>query len=196
MTHDRRSPHLKDFDYSSPGPYFITTVTRGRECLFGSISDDRMQLNEFGQIVADAWQWLGDQFPYLVLGASIVMPDHFHGILMIGDPPESLLATSCSGGSKWYCSGGSRPATTGDGKESRPVPTKIKPLGQLIGAFKTASAKRINLLRGTPGVSIWQRDFYERLIRDEYEMNRIHLYIEANPANWGVDKDDLILWKM
>jgi REP element-mobilizing transposase RayT len=76
--------------------------------------------------------------------------------------------------------GGSRPAAT-EGK--------IKPLGQLVGAFKTVSAKRINLLRGTSGLPVWQRDFYERVIRDEDELARIHQYIMDNPSNWQEDDE-------
>jgi len=80
----------------------------------------------------------------------------------------------------------SRPTLT-----SRPTPTegKIKPLGQLVGAFKTVSAKRINLLRGTSGLPVWQRDFYERVIRDEDELAHIHQYILDNPANWQEDDE-------
>jgi REP element-mobilizing transposase RayT len=165
MIHNRHSLRLKEYDYTQPGPYFVTTVTHGRENLFGNVLDGQIQLNEFGQIVADAWQWLGRQYPYLELSAAVVMPNHFHGIILIGDNS---------------CRDGSRHAVT-DGK--------IKPLGQLFGAFKTISAKRINLLRGAPGLPVWQRDFYERVIRDEDELARIHQYIIDNPANWQEDDE-------
>jgi putative transposase len=168
MKHDRRSSlRLKDFDYTQPGPYFIATVMRGRENLFGEIVDGKIRVNPFGQIVAETWQWLETQYPYLELGVSVVMPDHFHGIIYIGDLPRS---------------DGERPIAT---KTS----AKIKPLGQLIGAFKTVSAKRINLLRGTPGISIWQRNFHERIVRDEIELTRIHQYILDNPIHWQEDEN-------
>jgi putative transposase len=163
MKFNHRSLRLKDYNYTQPGPYFVTTVTHGRECLFGNVVDGEMQLSDTGQIVADTWQWLGSQYPYLELGAAVGMPNHFHGIILIGDPSRR---------------GGSRPA-----------PTKIKPLGQLVGTFKTVSAKRINLLHGTPGLPVWQRDFYERVIRDQNELERIHQTIRDNPANWQEDAE-------
>ncbi len=87
IIYNRHSLRLKDYDYTQPGPYFVTMVTHGRECLFGKVLSGEMQLNESGQIVTDAWQWLGGQYPYLELGAAVVMPNHFHGIILIGDPP-------------------------------------------------------------------------------------------------------------
>jgi putative transposase len=161
MTHERKSNRLKGFDYNQAGPYFVTLVTHGRAALFGTIVDNRMQFNPFGQIVTAAWYWLGEQYPYLELIESVVMPDHFHGILTIGDEPNQNRRDA-----------------------SRRIPTrnKIKPLGQLIGAFKTVSAKRINLLRDTPGTPVWQPDFYERIIRNEAELSRIYQYIQLNPA--------------
>jgi putative transposase len=66
---------------------------------------------------------------------------------------------------------------------------KIKPLGQIIGAFKTVSAKRINLLRGTPASSVWQRGFYEHIVRDEEDLAHIHQYILDNPIHWQEDKE-------
>ena len=182
MKFNGSSLRLKDYDYTQPGPYFVTAVTDGRKCIFGNVVGGGMQLNESGQIVADAWQWLGLQYPYLELGAAVVMPKHFHGIIMIGEPS---------------CRGGTRPAPTGRDPAPAgcdPAPTemsmKIKPLGQLVGAFKTVSAKRINLLHGTPGLSVWQRDFYERVIRDQNELERIHQYILDNPANWHEDDEN------
>jgi hypothetical protein len=85
MPNRRKSLRMKGFDYTQPGPYFVTTVTRNRECLFGEIVNGNMRVNEFGCIVAEAWEWLRKQFPYLEAGESIVMPDHFHGIILIGD---------------------------------------------------------------------------------------------------------------
>jgi REP element-mobilizing transposase RayT len=169
MSQNRRSLRLKDYDYTQPGPYFVTTVTRGRECLFGEVVNGKMDLNGFGQIIEETWLWLGSQYQYVELGKFVVMPNHIHGIVSIGDFPGR---------------DGSRPVPTG-GYES----TRIKPLGQLIGAFKTVSAKRINLARGTPGTRVWQQDFYERIIRDEKALDLIHRYIAANPVNWQEDDE-------
>ena len=163
--HHRRSIRLKGYDYSQAGAYFVTIVTWQREMLFGEIVDEEMRLNEFGQLVSEKWQWLETQYPYVELGTWIVMPNHFHGILVIHDSGR----------------GGSR---------SAPTPIKRKPLGGLIGAFKTVSTKQINLLRNTEGQLVWQRNYYEHIIRNEPEMDRISRYIESNPSQWAEDDEN------
>lgn len=163
--HHRRSIRLKGYDYSQVGAYFVTFVAWQREVLFGEIVNGEMMLNDFGQIVSEKWQWLETQYPYIELGAWVVMPNHFHGILVIRDDG-------------W---GGSR---------SAPTPIKRKPLGGLIGAFKTVSTKHINLLRNTEGQVIWQRNYYEHIIRNEREMDRISRYIESNPSRWTDDDEN------
>jgi REP element-mobilizing transposase RayT len=161
--HHRRSIRLKGYDYSQAGAYFVTIVAWQRECLFGDVVDGTMVLNDFGKIVAEKWEWLETQYEYVELGSWIVMPNHFHGILLINGR------------------GGSRPA---------PTPTVTKPLGGLIGAFKTVSSKHINLLRRTDGIPVWQRNYYEHIIRNEHEMDRISRYIETNPSRWNDDDEN------
>ena len=162
--HHRRSIRLQGYDYSQAGAYFVTIVAWQREMLFGEIMDGMMKLNEFGRIVSEKWQWLEMQYEYVELGEWVIMPNHFHGILVIHDGR-----------------GGSR---------SAPTPIKRKPLGGLIGAFKTVSTKQINLLRDTEGQVVWQRNYYERIIRNESEMDRISLYIESNPLRWADDDEN------
>jgi putative transposase len=86
--HHRRSIRLRGHDYSSSGIYFITICTHHREQIFGAIADGAMQLNEFGQIVANHWQWLAIQYPYVELDEWVVMPNHLHGILVLTDTPR------------------------------------------------------------------------------------------------------------
>ena len=155
--HHRRSIRLRGWDYTSAGAYFITVGTHDRICLLGDILDGKMCVNAFGTVVADTWRWLASQYPYVVLDEWCVMPNHFHGILVL----------------------------TGRGG-SRTAPT-IKPVGRLIGAFKTVSTKRINLLRQTPGAILWQRNYWEHIVRTEDEMDRIRAYIRDNPAMWAAD---------
>jgi REP element-mobilizing transposase RayT len=125
-----------------------------------------MRRNEYGQTVADCWQWLSEQYVYVGVDAWVLMPNHFHGIVVITDAA---------------CRGGSRTA---------PTTTVIrKPLGRIIGAFKTVSTKRINQMRCAPGVPIWQRNYYEHVVRNEDEMNRIREYILNNPAHWPEDEN-------
>jgi REP element-mobilizing transposase RayT len=154
---------LKEYDYSQAGAYFVTICTQNRACLLGEIVDGEMRLSEVGRVVAEAWKWLAVQYPHVELDISIVMPNHLHGIIMIHDDIRR---------------GGSRAAPT----ETR------KPLGQLIGSFKTVSTKRINALRLTPGEPFWQRNYYEHVIRNEADLAEIREYILNNPARW--DEDD------
>ncbi len=179
--HHRRSIRLKEYDYSQAGAYFVTIVAWQREMLFGEIVDGEIVLNDFGKIVSEKWQWLESQYPYIELGAWIVMPNHFHGILVIHDDGR--------GGSRSAPMDDISNAIRGDSRIA-PTPIKHKPLGGLIGAFKTVSTKQINLLRDTEGQVVWQRNYYEHIVRDEHEMDRITRYIESNPSQWAEDDEN------
>ena len=167
--HHRRSIRLKGYDYSQAGWYFVTLCTRNYLQLFGKIEDGVMMVNEVGQLVAETLQWLPAQYEYVQLAEWIVMPNHLHAIIVIDD----------SSGDD-------------DGKghrgDSRIAPTKRKPLGRLIGAFKTVSTKRINEMRNITGVPVWQRNFYEHIIRDQDGYLKIAEYIQTNPLKWAEDR--------
>lgn len=158
----RISLRLRDYNYSQPGAYFITLCIQDRKCLLGNIVGNAMHLNESGHVISEAWQWLPQQYPYVSLDSFVVMPNHVHGVLVIGNPE-----------------GGSRTA-----------PTKVKPLGGLIAAFKTISAKSVNAQRGMPGAELWQRNYYEHVIRNETDLQRIREYIQNNPAQWALDEEN------
>jgi len=81
--HHRRSIRLQGYDYSRAGAYYITIVVQGRGHLFGEVVNGEMILNEYGQIAAEAWQWLEEQYPYVELGTWVVMPNHAHGIIIL-----------------------------------------------------------------------------------------------------------------
>ena len=201
--HHRRSIRLKGYDYTQAGVYFVTIVTQNRACLFGDIVAGEVRLNAFGQAVAETWLWLGTQYGYVELDEWVVMPNHLHGIIIITETDNGCPTDGGGVG------GGSRTAPTvigatggggGVGGGSRTAPTVIastapmvkrKPLGRLIGAFKTVSTKRINEYRGTPGVVVWQRNYYEHIIRDERSLNRIREYIAANPLRWHLDRENV-----
>jgi len=170
--HHRRSIRLPDYDYSQPGAYFITLVTQGRERLFGEIHNGEMQLNEPGQIVWEIWNSLPARYPQVSVGTAIVMPDHFHGIVNIS------VSVSVSVGVVHELPRQRQRRIT-DQMERRRMTLPL-----VVGYFKMNSAKRINLLRGLDGLPVWQRNYYEHIIRNEAEYNRIHRYIEANASNW------------
>ncbi|HSR12880.1 MAG TPA: transposase, partial [Thermodesulfobacteriota bacterium] len=152
---------MKEYDYAHPGAYFVTVCTHNRECLFGEMVQERSELTDFGILVKESWEWLLGQYLYIVPDSWIIMPNHFHAVISIRD-----------------CRGGSRTA-----------PTKIKPLGELVGAFKTVSTKRINERRKTPGTPVWQRNYYEHVIRNEIDLQEIREYIHNNPLKWLEDKE-------
>lgn len=155
--------------------YFVTLCTFDHGNLFGEITAGRMILNAYGQIVADTWLWLSQQYPYVTLDAWIIMPNHFHGILVIEDINQD----------KGNNQGGSRTAPTEKTPSSNVADRK--PLGRLIGAFKTVSTKQINHLRDTAGAPVWQRNYYEHILRDENGLNSIRYYIVTNPERWAED---------
>jgi len=164
MPHNRHSIRLKDYDYSQAGTCFITICVQNRECLLGEIVGDEMQLSEFGKTVAECWEWLPQQYSYLELDYWVIMPNHLHGIIVIDEDRR----------------GGSRTA---------PTMTR-KPLGRLIGAFKTVSTKQINEFRHTPGQTFWQRNYYEHIIRNETDLNQTRQYIVNNPLQWALDPEN------
>ena len=167
---------MKGFDYTQAGYYFVTIVVKERECLLGDVVGEEMKMNDMGRIVAASWEWLGDQYSYVELDEYIVMPNHVHGIIVIRNTCDGPIAS--------YRGGDSRIAPT--------VPSQVqkrKSLGRLVGAVKTVSARTVNLGRGTPGQPLWQRNYYEHVIRNEESLSQIRQYIRNNPAKWALDRE-------
>ena len=159
----RTSNRLSCWNYANTAAYFVTLVVRERTCLFGEVVNGEMILNPFGSVVDESWRWLREQYDHIELDAYVVMPNHLHGIIVI---TNNQSGQSVSQG---------------------------KPLGRLIGAFKTVSTKQINELRSTPGESIWQRGFYDRVIRNEAELESVREYISGNPAKWDEDPENVTI---
>jgi putative transposase len=169
--HQRRSIRLKDYDYSQAGAYFVTLCTVKRECIFGSIVESMMDLSPSGIIVRDSWNDLQHHFPDANFEISVVMPNHFHGIIVI--TTDTVV-------------GAIHELPLRDKKLER----RQMLLPKIIGRFKMTSAKRINELRETPGDPVWQRNYYEHVIRDEKTFGRIQEYIQTNPLRWALDKEN------
>ena len=197
--HHRRSIRLPGYDYSQTGSYFVTICANRRECVFGDVVDGQMRLNRYGEIVADTYQWLCQRYPYLYSDEWIVMPNHFHAIMVITDQPCLDTDTPCRGVSRNAPTINERYNADAI-NEQRHAPTinkqhhadainkQRKPLGRLIGAFKTVSTKKINILRDAPGTPLWQRNYYEHIIRNPDAMNKIRNYIIDNPVSWEIDQ--------
>lgn len=200
--HHRRSIRLKGYDYANPGAYFVTLCTCDRAYWFGKVADGEMRLNALGQVVADTWQWLAVQYPYVELDESIVMPNHFHGILIInpsrrGDSRIRVNNPQTRRGDSLIAPTPKISPPPSDSRRIAPTPkisqpssddrSKTKSLGRLIGTFKTVSTKQINQIRKTPGTPIWQRNYYEHIVRHETRLQQIRQYIVANPVSWQQD---------
>ncbi len=169
--HHRRSIRLRGYDYTQPGAYFVTICTHNREPLFGQVEDGRMALNAFGRIVWEEWFRTAQVRPYVELFEDefVVMPNHIHGIIWIVGKPV----------------GATRRVAPTDGHPRGPAPGS---LGAIIVQFKSIVTKRINALRGTPGVPVWQRNYYEHIIRNERALRAIRRYIIENPRRWHLDR--------
>jgi putative transposase len=163
--HGRKAIRLQGHDYSQPGEYFVTMCTKDRENLFGRIEGEKMQLSEFGDIVSLSWKDLPNHYAQVQADEFVVMPNHVHCIIIITEPDP-----------------------VGEGPE--PSPTRRHPLSEIVRSFKTFSARRINESRRTPGVPVWQRNYYEHIIRDERSLDRIRKYIVSNPENWVADENN------
>lgn len=168
--HHRRSIRLPDYDYAQSGVYFVTICAEKRECLFGEILADAMLLSPFGQIVLGVWQALPRHFASVELDAFVVMPNHVHSIVKIvgeanGHPKEQPLPAIHDG-------------------------TQPGSLAAIVQNFKSVTTRKINQLRGLSGKTIWQRNYHERVIRNQRELEAKRQYIANNPMQWALDAEN------
>ncbi len=170
----RRSIRLLGFDYRQPGVYFITVCTRDRSCLLGNVVEGRMRLSEAGRLAQDVWDGLPSHYPHVRMDAFIIMPNHVHGIVFLVGAGLNVRA-------------GLKPAPTG---ANMGADTVRHGLPEVVRAFKTFSARRMNALLGAVGGPFWQRNYYEHVIRNEAALNRIRQYIVDNPARWHEDPEN------
>jgi len=212
--HHRRSIRLKEYDYSQPGAYFITICTHNRKQRFGEIvragftpaqncqpeqpkglplrdangagfipdQNAKMQLNEYGQIAQDQWLQIPARFENIELGAFIIMPNHIHGILVIHDPEV---------GANIGVGASPTPTVipTGQPQIGQPLRLPVQ-LGNIVGAYKSLVANECLEIYKTKNETmgkLWQRNYYEHIIRDEKSYLEIAQYIFDNPAKWALD---------
>ena len=177
MTHRRRRRVLRlpDFDYTQDGAYFITIVTQGRRCLLGRIEDSEIHLSDAGSLIENAWIRLPERFPSVAIDQFVVMPNHLHGILTIEEGTDHVGAPLV----------GACPPCE-DQEISLPA------LGDIVGAFKSFTT--VEYIRGVKEAQwppfegkLWQRNYYEHIIRDEDALNDIRKYVVENPARWADD---------
>jgi putative transposase len=172
--HHRRSVRLRSFDYSRAGGYFITICAFQRECIFGEVAEATVRLNEMGEIVREEWLKSGEIRAEIYLDEFVVMPNHFHAIVLFG--PEGPH--------------GIRPPLAKLSIQDANSPLrKPKSLGALVGGFKSAVTRRISELTGNSGSAIWQRNYHEHVIRNEKDLSSIRQYIIDNPIKWEFDEN-------
>ena len=192
----RRSIRLKDYDYASAGAYFVTICAWDRKCLFGDVVNQNMQLNENGIIVRDEWMRSSIIRCEIELDEFIIMPNHMHGIMVINPPvgARRCLAPERHKHPNNNINGYSKDAVhiANPGATHRVAPTRLKSrsIGAILGQFKSLVTKQINISRNTPGMPVWQRNYFERVIRNEKELNIIRQYIQNNPAQWDIDNEN------
>jgi REP element-mobilizing transposase RayT len=187
--HRRRSIRLPGYDYTRAGAYIVTVVTYGRENLFGEIDGGVMGLNRFGEIVSQAWLELPRHYPHAALDTFICMPNHVHGIMMLRD--DTGRGGSVPGVIVTPSGAPSGESHLPEDAQTRPYAATRHGLPEIMRAFKSFSARRINILRHTPGIPVWQRNYYEHIIRDEREMDALRQYILNNPQQWELDQENV-----
>ncbi len=179
--HDRKSIRLQGYDYASAGAYFITICTHQRQCLFGEVIKGVMELSNYGTIAATEWARSTDIRQEIELGEWIVMPNHFHGIVFIREIDKEERAQSLAPLQQPLQGYGYQLET---GMAIR----KPKSLSSLVAGFKIAVTTKINSDRHTPRNPVWQRNYYEHIIRDEISLEKIRQYILNNPVSWEQDQ--------
>ncbi len=161
---------LPEYDYSSNGYYFVTTCTKNRKHLFGKIQEKKMVLSDLGRIVEKYWHEIPHRFPSVALDEFIVMPNHFHGIIVL-DPVVGTRR------------GAYLPDTTGNAFG----PLQKDSLGSIVNHFKGNVTKQAKMV----GIdAVWQPRFYDHVIRDEEALTNIREYIQFNPAQWDIDQNN------
>ena len=166
--HHRRSIRLKEYNYSEPGFYFVTICVKDKKCILGKVVDDlvnfdtKVELSEIGKIVEKEWLEIKNYFIGIEVDNYVIMPNHIHGIIVINVGAIHEL----------------------------PLQRRKMVLSKIIGKFKMNTAKRINVFMNNSGCSFWQRNYYEHIIRNEKELEKIRNYIIDNPRKWDKDSEN------
>jgi len=165
--HYRKSIRLKEFNYTTPWWYYVTICTNNHKKFFSEIKKGKVVLNEYGKIVEEEWFKTKKIRNNIDLDYHVIMPNHFHGIIIIESSDKTRLVT------------------TDERRFGKPLPGS---LSTIIGSFKSAVTKNINIIRKSPGNKVWQSRFYDHIIRNEKDLFRIRTYIQNNPLKWELDE--------
>ncbi|MDF1513651.1 MAG: transposase [Anaerolineae bacterium] len=166
----RKPTRYKGYDYTTLGMYFVTVCTQNHACALGKIYND-IVLTKMGQIAHACWVDLPNHYSNIELDKFVIMPNHVHGIITILSYENALREVLCQAA----------------GVPSRTAPVKRYCLSEIVRGFKTFSTRRINQFLNTPGRAFWQRSFYDHIIRNDRDLQRIRQYIFTNPFKWLED---------
>ncbi len=176
--HRRRSIRVRNYDYAQAGIYFVTVCTWKQRSLFGKVLNNKMHLNDAGQIVATEWLRTPRLRPQIELDEFVVMPNHLHGILVI-----------LSGSRRGVLQYAPTPDAT-NGAPQQPFRSPSQTIGAIVRGFKAAVTKRINNIQDIPVRPVWQRNYYEHIICNGAELDQTRRYIRDNPAVWEQDENN------
>ncbi|MDE0012003.1 MAG: transposase [Candidatus Poribacteria bacterium] len=174
--HHRRSLRLKEYDYRQAGAYFVNIVLQDRLCLFGEVIGTEIQLNEAGKMAGRIWKALSNRFPTIAIDTFVVMPNHLHGIIIINQHRDHKSTVGAS------------------------LVDALPALGDVIGAYKSLTTveytRGVKMMKWKPfHRRLWQRNYYEHIIRNDDSLNHIRQYIIDNPGQWAFDKENPLATK-
>jgi REP-associated tyrosine transposase len=172
--HHRRSMRLRGYDYSRPGAYFVTICAHDQLNAFGKIVEGETLLNETGRMVQAIWMQMPNHYRGCEVGAFVVMPDHVHGIIFI---------TGVGAGPR---------AWPGSEMGRAQGPALTLSLGDLVQRFKSLTTTRYRQGPRPAAGRLWQRNYYEHIIRDEIELEKVRQYIATNPVRWEMDWENIM----
>jgi len=177
----RRSIRLAGYDYAQGGAYFVTVCTHERKCVFGRIENGAMRPNVYGNLVRDEWLKSAELRLNVVLDEFQIMPNHFHAIVIFTERGSPSVGAHCNApvlGPRAHC--------------NAPLQRPARSLASLVGGFKGSVTRNINLYRAGRNlapVRVWQRNYFERIVRDEKELDDTRCYINENPLAWLTDEN-------
>jgi len=198
----RRSVRLTHFDYSQSARYFLTICSQGRRPVFSKVSGTCVELTPLGHIVDLCWAEIPSHFSQVELGPRVVMPDHIHGIVIIREPPEEHGAEAGKAGMPTDGSDLAKDGRRGGYIVPLRTDQGVREFGSsvagsvatIVATFKAAVSRKLDRRMGRPKSSLWQRGYYEHVIRDEQDFANACAYIRSNPARSTFDRDSP--WKL
>lgn len=208
MKYYRKTIRLKNYDYSQNGIYFVTICVKNRNCLFGKFENGKIQLNDTGRMIDMWWNKMFEKYNEIQMDKYAVMPNHMHGIIhIVGAIPRNRpIANTIPrnrpdivGANPCICPNNNEGENMVSPVRKNIIPNQYKGLGQYVSWFKRMTTNVY--IRGVKNNNwppfekqLWQRNYYEHVVRDDNDLNRIRQYINDNPLNWDADRNNPNNW--